>query len=151
MKIGIVVYSATGNTLSVAERIKKALEAKGKKADLLRVTASGSSSQTISLISTPDLTGYDQLIIGAPINGFMLCRAMQMYLKSQGNMQGRTINCFVTQQLKHSFLGGNQGIRLMCELCETNGGTIQNTAIVHWSSPRRESEIETAVTMMSGI
>jgi len=148
MKTAIVVYSATGNTMQVAERMKAAFKAKGETADLFRVTASGTSSKTIALANIPNVSAYDQLIIGAPINGFMLCRAMQLYLQGNTTVKGKKINFFVTQHLKHAFWGGNKGIKQMQELSKANGGVVNNSAIVHWSAPKREAQINKAVELM---
>ncbi len=151
MTIGILIYSYTGNTKSVAERIKKAIEANGGQAKIEQITAENADPNggtAITLKGIPQISGYDRLIIGAPINGFSLCRAMKMYLAEKADLRNKTVSCFVTQHFKHSFLGGNQGLKQMIGLCERRGGEVRQTAIVHWSSPRREAEIDDAAASL---
>ncbi len=46
MNVGIVVYSKTGNSLSVAEKVKKDLERKGFSVTMLAIEASGEGPNT---------------------------------------------------------------------------------------------------------
>jgi len=152
MKIGILVYSDTGNTLSVAERIKTQIEKNGGTAVIERVTAakaSSSSGEHVQLLNIPDISGYDKLVIGAPINGFMLCRAMQAYLAKHADLKGKDISCYVTQQLKSSFFGGNKGIKQIKAYCGKKGANVLNIANIHWSSAAKEEEIASAVELMA--
>lgn len=152
MNIGILVYSYTGNTLSVAQKIKEQIESRGDTAAIERITAANgdpNSGQSITLKDIPDIAKYDKLVIGAPINGFMLCRAMTMYLQSNAALDNKTVNCFVTQHLKSSFFGGKKGIKQISESCLSKGATVKNTANIHWSSPEREQEIQNAALLMA--
>ena len=56
MDIGIMVYSQTGNTLSVAEKLKEALSEKGHTVTVDRVTAQGevAPGRSVSLEQMPD-------------------------------------------------------------------------------------------------
>ena len=152
MNIGILVYSLTGNTLNVAQKIQEHIQKEGGTAVLERITAENGDAgnpSDIRLKDIPDIKKYDKLIICAPINGFMLCRAMTMYLKGHAGLSGKTVNCFVTQHLKSSFFGGNKGIKQIKSFCENQGAEVKNTANVHWSSAQRDAEIENAAKLMT--
>ncbi|MBN2879954.1 MAG: flavodoxin [Clostridia bacterium] len=152
MKIGILVYSDTGNTLSVAEKIKKQIEKNGDSAAIERLTATktgSGSDRDVQLLNIPDVSGYDKLVIGAPINGLMLCRPMQEYLAKHADLKGKDINCYVTQYFKRSIFGGTNGINHIKNQCAKKGGNMINTADIHWSSKAREEEIASAAELMA--
>lgn len=154
MNIGILLYSYSGNTQSIAESIKSELESRGHTATIERITlinGDPNARQPAVLKDTPDVSGYDKLIIGAPINGFNLCKAMRMYLGGHAKIKAKDINCFVTQHFKHSFLGGNRGINQIAQFCKTQGLSVKNTAVVHWSSAKRAEEIANAAQQMAEI
>jgi len=154
MKIGILIYSHSGNTLSVAEKIKEEIKKRNLDATIERITLVNDdpqSPQPAVLKNIPNIDEYDKLIIGAPINGFSLCKAMRLYLENHAKLKSKEINCFVTQHFKHSFLGGNRGIKQVTSFCNNQNSTVKNTSIIHWSSNNREEEIVTAVDLMADI
>lgn len=151
MNIGILVYSYTGNTLLVAERIKEQIEKEGNQADIHRITCvdgKPSGNKAMVLKDVPDVSKYDKLIIGAPINAFSLCNAMKLYFK-ESKISASQVNCFVTQQFKSAFFGGNRGIRQISKFVTEQGAKINNKAIVHWSSKERETQIINASEQMA--
>jgi len=154
MKIGILIYSHSGNTLSVAEKIKVEMEKRNSDATIEKIALINDDPQSphpAELKNIPDIDGYDKLIIGAPINGFSLCKAMKMYLQNHAKLKNKEINCFVTQHFKHSFLGGNRGIKQITSFCNNQNSTVKNTAFIHWSSNNRKEEIDTTVDLMADI
>ena len=93
MNIGILLYSYTGNTQTVAEGIKSELESRGNTVTVERVTlvhGDPNKGQQPVLKDTPNVSGYDKLIIGAPINGFNLCKAMRMYFDKHSKIKQKT-------------------------------------------------------------
>lgn len=153
MSIGILVYSYTGNTLSVVKKIKEELEQNIDVAEIKSITlvnGDPNGGQPLVLKDIPDISKYDKLIVGAPINAFNLCRAMKMYF-NHAKVNAKTVNCFVTQHFNGSFLGGNRGIKQLSKFFTHSGANLGNTAIVHWSSPKRDDEIAEAVKLMCDI
>ena len=151
MKIGILVYSYTGNTLSVAERIKDQIEKNGDQAQLHRITCvngAPNGQKKILLKEIPDVSEYDKLIIVAPINGFSICKALKIYFESN-KINASEVNCFVTQQFKNAHFGGNRGILQISKIVSTQGAVIKNTAIVHWSSKNRSDQIDSTAQLLS--
>ena len=154
MNIGILVYSYTGNTMNVAEKIKQKIESNGDTAAIERVTAINgdpNGGQPIELKDIPNIQKYDKLVVGAPINGLSLCKAIKKYLNNHATFKNKEVNCFVTEHFKHSFMGGRQGIKQMLRIITSRGGSVQNTAIVHWSSPDRDAQIKAAAAAMAQI
>jgi flavodoxin len=154
MNIGIVVFSQTGHTLSVAERLAKALKAKGHDATIARVEpveTKPNSSAPIKLKSAPDVGAFDAVIFASPVQGFTLARAMQTYLSGVSNLAGKKVSCFVTQHLKKAWMGGNRSLRKMRAACQAKGADVTASGIVHWSSDDRESQIEELIRKLSAI
>jgi menaquinone-dependent protoporphyrinogen IX oxidase len=149
MKTGIIIHSNTSNTLSIGERLLETLRSKGADAGLERVTAVNEDAKTqreIRLASTPDIGPYGMVILGAPVHGFALSRAMTAYIKQLPGLQGKKVFCFVTEHFPKPWMGGNRAIRQMTQLVTELGGTVIRTAVVNWTSKAREEQISRLVT-----
>ncbi len=100
MNIGIMVFSKTGNTLSVAEKLRETLLEKGHNAVLEQVKASNDLEmypKKVVLSNSPSTQGYDMLVFAAPVNGFSLAAVMQAYLQGIPSLDGKLLAGFVTQ------------------------------------------------------
>lgn len=155
MNVGLIVYSYTGNTLSVAEKIRDQLQATGHTATIERVHASNEDPQknrldkTSSLTETPDPLPYDALVLAAPVNGFSLAKVMQDYLANRPGLAGKPVRLFVTHHFPKAWLGGGQTIRQFGKLCAANGASVEATGIIDWSSKKREQEMSELVSRFS--
>lgn len=148
MKIGIIVYSKTGNTRSVAEKLQEALLNAGNEAVLEEVTTEGepgSDPKKIALINAPETGGYEAVIFASPVWAFSLSSVMKLYLGKIQSLEGKKIGLFVTQSLKKSWLGGNRAIRCMRKRCEDKNGEVTKTGIINWSNKRREEQIDALI------
>ncbi len=154
MQIGIIVYSKTGNTLSVAQKLEKALSEAGHDAQIQRVKVNtdeeGSSTKT-SLTATPKVSDYDTVIFAAPVHAFSLAPAMKLYLEQVGDLSNKKVYGFITQHFKKAWMGGNNAIRKLKSLCKQKGADLQITGIVNWSNNEREKQIEEIVKKLSAI
>ena len=154
MNIGIIIHSCTGNTLSVAEKLKSALAAKGHAVKLERVTAvheDPGTKERIMLASAPDIIPYDAVIIGAPVRAFSLSPVMKAYLAQIPEIQGTKVACFVTEHFPKPWMGGNQAIKQMMHAIGNKGGSVTATGVVNWSGKAREEQIQAVVSTLSGI
>ncbi len=145
MNIGIVIYSQTGNTLSVARELKEILEEAGHTAKVDQVTVSGEApprAKEVQLDEIPPVDGYDVVVFGAPVHAFSLSSAMSSYLEQLPALEGKKVACFVTKQLPFSWTGGTQAARKMKQICESKGAEICGTEIVIWAKSRRETRIK---------
>lgn len=152
MKVGIIVHSHTGNTLSVAERLKEELISAGHSVNLERVTAMNedpSASKNVQLRTIPDTSRYDALIFGAPVRAFSLSPVMKAYLSQIPSLQGKKTGCFVTQSFPFPWMGGNQTISVMKKACESKAAQIYETGIVNWSHKKREERIADVIHKLS--
>jgi flavodoxin len=145
MKIGIIVHSHTGNTLSVAQRMKDAFCSLGHDATIDRVKAVGedpSKPGPVELETVPDTSDYDLIIFAGPVNGFSASRVMKEYLSLIPSLKGKPVCIFVTQQLKKAWMGGNRTVKQMRKACEEKGAAVLKTGVINWSNIRREWQIE---------
>ena len=149
MKTGIIVHSQTGNTLQVAEKLAQAIKAEGYEAQVERVTTAETSAETlknITLTTAPDTAGYDQLLLGAPVQAFALSAAMKTYLSQLPDLKAKRVVCFVTQHFPKAWMGGNRAVKQMCEAVTQKGGRVEASYVINWSSKVRNEQIDNLVT-----
>jgi flavodoxin len=148
MNIGIIVYSQTGNTYTVAQKLKEKLEAGGHTANVEKVTFSGEATpgkKSFQLTSPPAVDHYDRLLFGAPVQAFSLMPVMAAYLDQLPSLQGKRVACFVTKQLPFNWTGGSRAVSAMKKICEGKGATVCGTDIIIWSGKAREQNISRSV------
>jgi flavodoxin len=139
MNIGIIVYSQTNHTYSVAQKFKEKLSANGHAVNIDRVVPAGKvqpGSINIKFKAQPDTSAYDGLVFGSPVHGFALAPAMNAYLSQIPSLEDKKVACFVTKGLPFDRTGGNQAISQMKKICQAKGGTVIGTGIVVWSVRR---------------
>ncbi len=144
MKIGIIIHSRTGNTLSVAQKIKEKLTEAGHSVSLEQIKAANdepSAAGPLQLLNEPDIKDYELLIFGAPVHGFQLSAAMKTYLSRLQTLKGKKIACFVTQHFPYQWMGGNGAVKKMKSLCYDKGENVLLTGIINWSNKNREAKI----------
>jgi menaquinone-dependent protoporphyrinogen IX oxidase len=152
MKIGIIVHSQTGNTYSVAEKLKEKLQAAGHSVNIERIAPVGEQQQQspwdvdkIQLEKLPDLGSYDALIFGAPVQAFRLPAVMAAYMKKIPSLGGKKVALFVTKGLPFHWTGGNKAISTMRKAVESRGGKVAETGIIVWSKNGLEKNISGVV------
>jgi NAD(P)H-dependent FMN reductase len=145
MKTGIIVYSFSGNTLSVAQKLQDSLLSAGHLVTLEQVKAlndSTSATTNIQLQSAPDITEYDRIIFASPVRAFSLAPVMKTYLSQLPSLEGKQVDCFVTQFFPYPWMGGNRAISEMKQACSDKGAIVSDTGVVNWSGKKRERLID---------
>ena len=153
MDIGMIVYSQTGNTHSVATKLQEKLSAAGHSVTLERIEVVGevSPGQTVQFKTLPDAGKYDTLVFGAPVMAFSLSPVMTDYLKQVASLQDKKVAFLVTEAFPYPWLGGNRAVRQMKKACESKGATVCGSGIVNWMKKRREQQIVEVVDELSGL
>jgi len=152
MDIGIIVYSQSGNTLSVAKRLKEKLSVAGHPATLEEVKVVGgrkAGDKGFQLETSPDVDPYNALVLGSAVEGFSLSPVLTAYLKQIKSLQGKKVACLVTQFFPYPWMGGNRAVRQMRKLCESRGATVCGSGVVNWVSWRREKTTADVVDRLS--
>jgi flavodoxin len=145
MKIGIIIHSHTGNTLSVGEKLREVWGNEGHEVTLERVRAENeepSEALKTGLAEAPEISPYDVVVFGAPVRGFSLSPVMKKYLQQIESLKGKEVFCFVTQELKSPIFGGNHSLGQMKQLCLSKGERVSKSGIVNWSNKKREEMID---------
>jgi flavodoxin len=135
MKIGIIVYSQTENTYSVALKLQDKFLADGHEVNIERVIPVGEvppRAKAVEFQNAPEVAEYDALVFGSPVHAFSLAPAMNAYLEQISSLENKKIACFVTKGVPFNWTGGNRAIGIMKKICESKGGTIVGTDIVVW-------------------
>lgn len=155
MEVGIIVYSQTGNTLSVAQKAEIALKNAGHSVSIEKVEAVADASPKpnapVQLKTAPDASPYDVLIFASPVHAFSLAPAMKSYLSQISDLSGKKVYCYVTQHLKKAWMGGNHALRQIAGACNSKGAKAQSCGIAHWSSNERDAQIDAIVGKLSAI
>jgi len=155
MKIGLLVHSVTGNTLSVMKKLKTVLEEKGHEADLKEIKTAVKvemGQKEAEFIENPSPAGYDAVVFGSHTEAFQLETAMQLYFKQVEGIEGLKIACISTHQFPFEWLGGNSTVRKMKNMCEAKGGDVIGTAVIEWSpESKRQTKIDNAVEHISSL
>jgi menaquinone-dependent protoporphyrinogen IX oxidase len=147
MKIGIFVHSQTGNTMSVAEKIKEKYIKNGDSVYAEKIDPVGGENMNetnilnINFASIPDLKGYDRIIVCGPVRAFSISPVLNSFLNKVADLKGQKIELFVTQTLSQKWMGGNHAISQMKAICIKKGAIVEKTAIVNWKNRNRESVI----------
>lgn len=152
MNVGILFYSQTGNTLSVAKKLEAQLKAQGHGAVLEQVRLIGEIKPNVpcQFERIPDISGYDALIIGAPVHAFQLCAPMKELLPKLGSMQGKRVRCFITKGLFEKAFGGKRSIRELAKLCKDKGADVGESVIINWKNPERDTLIDQTAAQFAG-
>ena len=144
MEIGIIVYSKTGHTYSVAEKLQKKLKADGHSVELEEVKPVGEvkPKENITFENKPNIDTYDAVIFGSPVHAFSLAPAMKEYLNQIQSLEGKKVACYVTKGLPFKSTGGKQAISQMTEIIQLKDGNLLGTDILVWKGGKLENIIK---------
>lgn len=154
MKIGIIVYSYSGNTLLVAQKLLEKLLKAGHEAIIERVLHFDEQQMDpgkVQFKMMPDLSKYEALIVGGPVRGFAASPIVKAYLKNIEPLTNRKVALMVTQFFPFTKMGGEQAIKYMKNECVSKGAQVCGTGIVNWSSRLREKKIGELVEQFAGL
>ncbi len=151
MKVGMVVYSLTGHTLAVAERVRERL-ATGGHAVTLRLETLGPatvSGEKDELRTRPAVEPYDAVVFACPVRGGAPPPPMATYLQGIPSLQGKKVALVVTGFFPAG-IGANQTLAAMKEICTARGATVCAAGSVWWFGPGRGPRIARVVEEMAG-
>ena len=144
MNIGIIVYSRTGHTFSVANKLQQTLSTAGHTVNLERVETAGPVSMgatNVALKTKPGVDAYDALVFGCPVRGGEPAPSMASYLEQLGSLEGKKVACLVTGFFPVAGWGRDQTIDQMKQICKSKGATVCGSGSVGWFSFSRKRQI----------
>jgi len=150
MNIGIILYSQTGHTLSVAEKLQRQLEEKGKTVTIEQISIRGEAAPgKFEMTATPDVGPYDAVIFGAPVQGFRLCMVMEAYLQQLPPLNGKETAFLITKQLPFNWTGGTKAVSTMKKICQDKGAQVKGAEIAFWSKSKQDESVKNCVNNLS--
>jgi len=153
LRVGIIVYSHTGHTLTVAERLKERLSEIGHRVTLERLETVGPVSlgaDRAELRTKPFVGGYDALVLGSPVRGGRMSAPMRSYLEQVPSLEAKKIACLVTGVFPAGW-GRNQTLAEMEGACKSKGAEVCGSGSVGWFSLRRNKKISRVVDRLSKV
>jgi len=154
MNVAIFVHSRTGNTRSVAVRIRQTLESSGHTARIIDVGTAGGAGGEPG-VTTADgveaLNGCEGVIFGSPVHGFSPAPDIDAFIRTIPSLKGRAVACFVTQAFPFPWMGGSRSVRQMAKLCTALGATVSATSVVNWGRTCREKLIDRTVERVASV
>ena len=152
MNIGLVIYSGTGNTRSVAVKLQEKLTAAGHVVSLEEITITGNTPAQpgkFELKHIPAVDSYDALIFGAPVQAFSLNPVMKAYMAQLPPLNGKRVALFVTKQLALLWIGGTGALAAMKKEVEVRGGKVIGSEIVVWAKKKRAETTQKCIDSIS--
>jgi NAD(P)H dehydrogenase (quinone) len=152
MKIGLIIYSGTGNTRSVAIKLQEKLTAAGHAVCLEEITITGNTPAQpgkFELKQIPAVDSYDALIFGAPVQAFSLNPVMKAYMAQLPPLNGKRVALFVTKQIPQLWLGGTGAIATLKKEVESRGGKVIGSEIVVWAEKKRAETSQQCIDKIS--
>jgi flavodoxin len=144
MKIGIILFSETGNTYSVAKKLKEHLKHKDVTIEKIEIKRLSNDRSHFNFLHEPCVKDYDLIIFGAFTEGFMLTPVMKEYLSNQ-ELTNKKVMAFITHFFPYAWMGGNHSLKQMVNLLEEKGSKILSTGIINWKSSKRSKDIDDLV------
>ena len=151
MNIGIVVYSLSSHTLSVAMNLQQKLAAAGHSVTLERLETVGPakvSAEHNEIKARPTIDPYDALVFASPVRGGAPPPPMASYLKQIPSLHNKKVACLVTHFFPSAW-GANQTIAWMKGVCESKGATVCGAGHVRWFSLGRQRQIAQVVDSLT--
>lgn len=158
MKICIILYSKTGNTLALGKLFEAKLKDKGHSVDLVELKtdpeiASGTAKHhpEFTITNLPDTSEYDALLVGGPVWAFSASPVIYEATKKLGDLSEKKVLPFFTMGFPLTFMGGKQAIGLITkELSKKGANVLPGKAVTSRNIKKRMEEVSSEVALMFG-
>jgi flavodoxin len=140
MNIGIVVYSKTGNTFEVAQKLDQMIESIGNESTIERIISTNDEENDLKKIEingVSNLLKYDLVVFASPVHAFSLPPIMKKAMESIDQIKVPAI-CFVTMALPFKWMGGTRTINGMKLYVNSLGGEILDSDIIRWTKDHED-------------
>lgn len=137
MNICFIVYSKTGHTLSLANKLKDKLDYIGHNTTLAKLGD-----------SEPDISKYNGLVIATPVHGASPAEVVKDYLGKLPSLEDKKVVCLATS-LFPAALGRNQTLKYLKEKCEEKGSKVCDVGGISSLSFGKKKKTEELVERLS--
>lgn len=144
MNIGIIVYSYTNNTLSIAKRLESYLLSKGHSASIQSIKADNEdpNSRSFRLTHKPSTQNYDAIIFGSCVRGFDCAPIFKEYIQSVNSFSDKKIAGFVSQYFPFDSMGGNQALASMDHIVHQKNAQLNKLGSIHMKFRNVDKQVE---------
>lgn len=142
-RIKMILFSQTGNTMRVGERIAEKLTSAGFQVDIARLEPKERLNFKADVASTkeiPSVDGYDVILLGTPVHGGRMSAPMRYFLEQTPSLQKIPYILFLTHFFRRGW-GVIQTIQELRKLCDGKGGKFLHATDVQWFSLFRKQAI----------
>jgi len=140
MKVGIIVYSQTGNTLNVAKQIQEVIVSCNHSCEIKPIEVF--DTKTMKLKTIPSAQHFDLILFASPVQGFSLSRPMATYLSNLAIPENQKVGMVVTQYLSKDWMGGSHAIKQMRTTLTQKHAIILGEDIIHYYRPDKDQQIK---------
>lgn len=153
MKIGFIIHSQSGNTLSVAHKLMDQLKIQGHDVVLTHIKdedVNNSMQHPERLVTVVDeiTSNVDVLFIGGWVQAFSLCRGLNHYINHQLSIQAKETHLFLTHHFPFEWMGGTNAMKQLVKPLMSKGLDIKTSKIFNWSRKNNQHQIELWIDSM---
>lgn len=150
MKIALIIYSETGHSEAVGQRLLHLLQAHH---EVEYIKLHVDSLQTRHLVNRPSLKLFDRVYFGFPVQGFRLPIPIKEYLTALDISPNTEVGVFTTEYFNYDWLGANSAHRqFWAMLAPHNPKPIdQKVGKIHWRHKQREQQISATLQAFTTI
>jgi flavodoxin len=141
MNVGIIVYSETGHTYEVIEKLADKLR---EQHTVTIYRLKYDKAQNI-VNGVPYINGHQRLILATPVQGFAPTIPIMEAIRRIENFDGRIVDVLITQYFRFKWLGGKQTINVLIRAIEHAKGVFGVDADIHWQRKDRDQQIQAAI------
>jgi flavodoxin len=133
MKVGIIVHSQSGHTVTFARAIAERLSKAGIEYDIELLRTKGivkPRKKHVEFLRLPDISGYDIVLFGAPVWAFTISPAIIAFMRTIKSLKGKKALPFITHSLFAKVCGAERALKIMgAELEELSADLLEGEHI----------------------
>ncbi|MBS3972872.1 MAG: flavodoxin family protein [Erysipelotrichia bacterium] len=154
MNIALIIHSQTGNTLTIAQRLKQHLENDNHKVYLLHIKNKDDANTMktpVDIITYGDLpsTEFDVVIYGGWVQAFGLCLGFSEYLQHHEPQKSQKVFTYVTQHFPYAWMGGNRALSQMKSILAKKNMQVYSFQVFNKTNKNLEQQIQTWIEKIS--
>ncbi|MBS3990570.1 MAG: flavodoxin family protein [Erysipelothrix sp.] len=147
MNISIIVHSQTGNTLSVAQKLKTRLEETGHFVSLSHIkdidSKDTSNQQPGTIFLGDELPEKsDVLVLAGWVQAFSLCQGFSSFLNNWSTIKAHQTHVFVTHHFPYAWMGGNNAVSQIKSILSNQNITVSSSKVFNWSNKNNPKQID---------
>lgn len=144
MKIGVIVYSYTNNTLTIAKKLESILLDKGYDVEVKSIKAEDESTNInhYNLVNIPSVENYDSIVFATCVRGFDCALIFKQYIQTIKTLKDKKVCGFVSQYFPFDFMGGSQALKSMKKMINDKEANFIELSSIHMKSKNVDKQID---------